>query len=198
MIGFLRGVLSAKQPPSLLLDVGGVGYEVDAPMSTFYQLPDIGSQVMIFTHLIVREDAHALYGFASESERGLFRALIKVNGVGPRMALGILSGLSAEEFSRCIQQGDTASLQRLPGIGKKTAERLIIEMRDRLPQQNDAALPLASGASVDPLAEAAEALEALGFKPAEAGRLLKKVADEADSVEELIRLALKRVGGGDR
>lgn len=193
MIGFLRGVLSAKQPPSLLLDVGGVGYEVDAPMSTFYQLPDIGSQVMIFTHLIVREDAHALYGFASESERGLFRALIKVNGVGPRMALGILSGLSAEEFSRCIQQGDTASLQRLPGIGKKTAERLIIEMRDRLPESEAAALP-AAGSNQDPVREATEALLALGYKPLEAGKLLKQVESEAKTVEDLIRLALKAAG----
>lgn len=193
MIGFLRGVLSAKQPPSLLLDVGGVGYEVSAPMSTFYQLPDVGTQVMIFTHLIVREDAHALYGFASEAERGLFRALIKVNGVGPRMALGILSGLSAEEFSRCIQQGDAASLQRLPGIGKKTAERLIIEMRDRLPDSGTAALPAADIAQ-DPVREATEALLALGYKPQEAGKLLKQIESGAETVEDLIRLALKAAG----
>ncbi len=193
MIGFLRGVLSVKQPPSLLLDVGGVGYEVSAPMSTFYQLPDVGTQVMIFTHLIVREDAHALYGFASEAERGLFRALIKVNGVGPRMALGILSGLSAEEFSRCIQQGDAPSLQRLPGIGKKTAERLIIEMRDRLPDSGTAALPAADIAQ-DPVREATEALLALGYKPQEAGKLLKQVESRAETVEDLIRLALKAAG----
>ncbi len=193
MIGFLRGVLSAKQPPSLLLDVGGVGYEVSAPMSTFYQLPDVGTQVMIFTHLIVREDAHALYGFASEAERGLFRALIKVNGVGPRMALGILSGLSAEEFSRCIQQGDAPSLQRLPGIGKKTAERLIIEMRDRLPDSGTAALPAADIAQ-DPVREATEALLALGYKPQEAGKLLKQIESGAETVEDLIRLALKAAG----
>ncbi len=193
MIGFLRGVLSAKQPPSLLLDVGGVGYEVSAPMSTFYQLPDVGTQVMIFTHLIVREDAHALYGFASEAERGLFRALIKVNGVGPRMALGILSGLSAEEFSRCIQQGDAPSLQRLPGIGKKTAERLIIEMRDRLPDSGTAALPAADIVQ-DPVREATEALLALGYKPQEAGKLLKQIESGAETVEDLIRLALKAAG----
>ncbi len=192
MIGFLRGRLAAKQPPSLLLDVGGVGYEVDAPMSTFYRLPETGGEVTLYTHLVVREDAHILFGFATEAERALFRALIRVNGVGARMALAILSGLSCEEFHRCIEFGDAATLQRLPGIGKKTAERLIVEMRDRLPQAGDAA-PAVSGAS-DPLAEAAEALVALGFKPAEAGRLLKQVRAEADSVEDLIRLALKRAG----
>jgi len=192
VIGFLRGRLAAKQPPSLLLDVGGVGYEVDAPMSTFYRLPETGGEVTLYTHLVVREDAHILFGFATEAERALFRALIRVNGVGARMALAILSGLSCEEFHRCIEFGDAATLQRLPGIGKKTAERLIVEMRDRLPQAGDAA-PAVSGAS-DPLAEAAEALVALGFKPAEAGRLLKQVRAEADSVEDLIRLALKRAG----
>lgn len=194
MIGFLRGTLAYKHPPSLLVDVGGVGYEVDAPMSTFYQLPETGSEVTLYTHLVVREDAHTLFGFATEAERSLFRALIRVNGVGAKMALAILSGLSCEDFHRCIEFGDTATLQRLPGIGKKTAERLIIEMRDRLPE---AAVPvaIAPGAPADPLGEAVEALVALGFKPAEAGRLLKQVQDEADSVEELIRLALKRVGG---
>ncbi len=192
MIGFLRGRLAAKQPPSLLLDVGGVGYEVDAPMSTFYRLPETGGEVILYTHLVVREDAHILFGFATEAERALFRALIRVNGVGARMALAILSGLSCEEFHRCIEFGDAATLQRLPGIGKKTAERLIVEMRDRLPQAGDAA-PAIAGAS-DPLAEAAEALVALGFKPAEAGRLLKQVEGRADSVEDLIRLALKRAG----
>ncbi len=193
MIGFLRGRLAAKQPPSLLLDVGGVGYEVDAPLSTFYRLPETGGEVTLYTHLVVREDAHILFGFATEAERALFRALIRVNGVGARMALAILSGLSCEEFHRCIEFGDAATLQRLPGIGKKTAERLIVEMRDRLPQAGDAAAPAVSGAS-DPLAEAAEALVALGFKPAEAGRLLKQVEGRADSVEDLIRLALKRAG----
>jgi len=194
MIGFLRGRLAAKQPPSLLLDVGGVGYEVDAPMSTFYRLPETGGEVTLYTHLVVREDAHILFGFATEAERTLFRALIRVNGVGARMALAILSGLSCEEFHRCIEFGDAATLQRLPGIGKKTAERLIVEMRDRLPRAGEATVPVVPGAS-DPLAEAAEALVALGFKPAEAGRLLKRVQAEADSVEDLIRLALKRVGG---
>ncbi len=193
MIGFLRGRLAAKQPPSLLLDVGGVGYEVDAPMSTFYRLPETGGEVTLYTHLVVREDAHILFGFATEAERALFRALIRVNGVGARMALAILSGLSCEEFHRCIEFGDAATLQRLPGIGKKTAERLIVEMRDRLPRAGEAAVPLVSGAS-DPLSEAAEALVALGFKPAEAGRLLKRVEAKADSVEDLIRLALKQAG----
>ena len=132
MIGFLRGVLSAKHPPSLLLDVGGVGYEVEAPMSTFYTLPDVGQPVELFTHLLVREDAHVLFGFATGDERQLFRDLLKVSGIGARMALAILSGSSVEGFARCVQAGDVASLTRIPGIGRKTAERLIVEMRDRL------------------------------------------------------------------
>ncbi|GAB4354131.1 MAG: Holliday junction branch migration protein RuvA [Methylohalobius crimeensis] len=193
MIGFLRGTLAAKQPPSLLIDVNGVGYEVDAPMSTFYQLPETGGEVTLFTHLAVREDAHVLFGFATESERVLFRSLIRVNGVGARLALAILSGLSTDEFQRCVSQGDALSLQRLPGIGKKTAERLIVELRDRLPQSTSAAaLPM--GAAADPAREAFDALTALGYKPQEAQRLLKRVADRADSVEELIRLALQSAG----
>jgi len=193
VIGFLRGTLASKHPPSLLLDVGGVGYEVDAPMSTFYQLPETGSEVMIYTHLLVREDAHVLFGFATESERALFRSLIRVSGIGARLALAILSGLSPDDFQRCIQQGDTVSLQRLPGIGKKTAERLIIEMRDRLPKASDTALSL--GGASDPLGEAGQALIALGYKPQEAEGLLKRVNGEAESVEELIRLALRQAGG---
>ena len=132
MIGFLRGKLAAKHPPALLLDVNGVGYEVEAPMSTFYGLPGVGSDVSLFTHLVVREDAHVLFGFGTERERALFRELIKVSGVGPRIALGILSGASVDEFHRCVEAQDTAALTRIPGIGRKTAERLIVEMRDRL------------------------------------------------------------------
>ncbi len=192
MIGFLRGTLAAKQPPSLLVDVGGVGYEVDAPMSTFYRLPETGSQVMLYTHLVVREDAHVLFGFATEAERALFRALIRVNGVGARLALAILSGLSTEDFQRCVEQGDALSLQRLPGIGKKTAERLIIELRDRLPESFRPVL--AVGGTADPVREAAEALIALGYKPQEAQRLLEQVSGQATAVEELIRLALKVAG----
>ncbi|HEB77828.1 MAG TPA: Holliday junction branch migration protein RuvA [Methylothermaceae bacterium] len=193
MIGFLRGVLTHKHPPSLLLDVGGVGYEVDAPMSTFYQLPDTGSEVMLHTHLVIREDAHVLFGFATESERTLFRALIRITGIGPRLGLAILSGLSPDEFQRCIQQGDVTALQRLPGIGKKTAERLIIEMRDRPPDTSSG--EVVTEGSADPLREASEALIALGYKPQEAERLLHQVKEQAAGVEELIRLALKQAGG---
>ena len=132
MIGRLRGVLAEKQPPLLLLDIQGVGYEVSAPMSTFYQLPAAGETVTLLTHLVVREDAHLLFGFATENERAMFRSLIKVNGVGAKLALTLLSGISASDFARCIRDNDTATLVRLPGVGKKTAERLVVEMRDRL------------------------------------------------------------------
>ena len=130
MIGRLHGEIVYKHPPRLMLDVGGVGYEIEAPMSTFYALPETGAKVTLLTHLAVREDAHVLYGFAREAERELFRALLKISGVGAKMALAILSGMTADEFARCVQSADTAALTRLPGIGKKTAERLIVEMRD--------------------------------------------------------------------
>jgi Holliday junction DNA helicase RuvA len=191
MIGFLRGTLAVKQPPRLVVEVGGVGYEADAPMSTFYRLPQVGSQVTLYTHLLVREDAHALFGFATEAERALFRTLIRVSGIGARLALAILSGLSTEEFERCVQQGDVLRLQRLPGIGKKTAERLIVELRDRLPES------VCPGGldELDAAREAQEALIALGYKPQEAQRLLEQVRDKATAVEDLIRLALKAAGG---
>ena len=140
MIGFLRGKLVHKAPPFLVLDVQGVGYEVEAPMTTFYDLPAINEEIKLHTHLVVREDAHILFGFSTEADRTLFRTLIKVNGVGPKLALTILSGQSAEEFHRCIQDNDTQTLVRLPGVGKKTAERLVIEMRDRLPDLGDSAM----------------------------------------------------------
>jgi Holliday junction DNA helicase RuvA len=194
VIGFLRGLLAAKQPPSLLLDVKGVGYEVDAPMSTFYKLPELGEEVMLYTHLAVREDAHSLYGFISEAERALFRTLIKVNGVGAKLALAILSGLSVEEFHRCVELQDASRLVRLPGVGKKTAERLLIELRDRLPDLPTVALP-GAGKRVAPAATPAEdavsALIALGFKPNEANALVKAVPAEGKSSEEIIRLALQ-------
>lgn len=191
MIGFLKGVLLAKHPPSLLLDVGGVGYEVEAPMSTFYALPDVGSRAELYTHLVVREDAHTLFGFASQAERQLFRDLLRVSGIGARMALAILSGSSVEAFARCIQAGDVASLTRIPGIGKKTAERLVVEMRDRLERS-----PLPTGAAGMPGAasasdEAQDALVALGYKPAEAQRLIRSVSAEGKSTEEVIRAALQ-------
>jgi Holliday junction DNA helicase RuvA len=197
MIGRLRGTLALKQPPLLLLDVGGVGYEVEAPMSTFYQLPALGEQVVLHTHLVVREDAHLLFGFASESERRLFRALIKVNGVGAKLALTILSGISAGEFARCVQENDTAALVRLPGVGKKTAERLIVEMRDRLADWEGAAvLPgtapaQAAAPASDHTRDAVSALISLGYKPPEASRLVSKVESEGLSSEEIIRAALK-------
>jgi len=198
MIGRLSGILLEKQPPHLLLDVNGVGYELDAPMSTFYQLPSTGEKVSLFTHLVVREDAWLLCGFASLAERRMFRDLIKVNGVGAKLALAILSGINADEFARCIQEGDSSSLVRLPGVGKKTAERLIIEMRDRLKDWESDGMPISSTAdsAVDranaPGRDAVSALVALGYKPQEASRMVSIVSsDELVSSEELIRAALK-------
>ncbi len=200
MIGFLRGILIAKKAPSLLLDVRGVGYEIDAPMSTFFKLPAVGEEVMLHTHLAVREDAHTLYGFLTQSERALFRSLIKVTGVGAKLALGVLSGISAEEFHRCVQMNDTAMLVRLPGIGKKTAERLIIEMRDRLPEADGLALAIVTGGSTvpttpaSPIPDAVSALIALGFKPPEAQAMVRAIPAEGKSSEDLIRLALQGAG----
>lgn len=194
MIGFLRGVVVAKKPPSLLLDVRGVGYEIDAPMSTFYKLPDIGEEVTLYTHLAIREDAHNLFGFVSETERALFRSLIRVSGVGAKLALAILSGLSAEEFHRCVEAQDAARLVRLPGVGKKTAERLIIEMRDRLPELPTVHLPGAGvlpSPAASPVDDAVSALIALGFKPQDANSLVRKVSVDGKSSEEIIRSALQ-------
>lgn len=194
MIGFLRGLLVAKKPPALLIDVHGVGYEVEAPMSTFYGLPELGGEVTLHTHLAIREDAHNLFGFISESERALFRTLIKVNGVGAKLALGILSGLSAEEFHRCIEHQDTARLVRLPGVGKKTAERLMIELRDRLPDFATVALPGATTLfmpAASPVDDATAALIALGFRPQDAAGLVRKIAADGKTSEEIIRLALQ-------
>ncbi|NGP54770.1 Holliday junction branch migration protein RuvA [Thioalkalivibrio sp. XN8] len=192
MIGFLNGVLVAKQPPQLLVEVGGVGYEVEAPMSTFYQLPEAGAPVRLLTHLLVREDAHVLYGFATEEERQLFRNLIKVGGIGARIALAILSGISVEAFARCVQAEDAASLTKIPGVGRKTAERLIVEMRDRLRQTGAGVAQsiIGSGAG-SPADEAFGALVALGYRPAEAQRLLKLVEDKAATTEAMIRAALQ-------
>lgn len=203
MIGRLRGTLAAKQPPMLLIDVGGVGYEVDAPMSTFYQLPEVGEPVTLLTHMVVREDAQLLYGFATEQERQLFRALIKVNSVGAKLALTILSGISADEFAAAVHASDSDALVRLPGIGKKTAERLIVEMRDRLADWQPVATLVGSatpliqgGAVVDGRADAVSALISLGYKPQEASRLVGVVeaaagAEAQMDSEALIRAALK-------
>lgn len=190
MIGSLYGIIVAKTPPHLMLEVGGVGYELEAPMSTFYALPAVGTTVRLLTHLVVREDAHVLYGFSSAEERRLFRNLLKVSGVGPRIALAILSGTSAEGFAACVLANDPSTLTRIPGVGRKTAERLIIEMRDRL--DGDAATSFIDAAhpSSGPQGEALAALVALGYKPAEATRLLK-AAGEATTTEELIRRALQ-------
>jgi len=197
MIGFLRGILVHKAPPFLVMDVQGVGYEVEAPMTTFYDLPAINEEIKLHTHLVVREDAHILFGFSAEAERTLFRTLIKVNGVGPKLALTILSGQSAEEFHRCIQDNDTQALVRLPGVGKKTAERLVIEMRDRLPDLADSAATSTSktGAATpapgNPKQEAVSALCSLGYKPLDAGKMVQNISTEGKSCEDIIRLALQ-------
>jgi Holliday junction DNA helicase RuvA len=194
MIGFLKGRLAAKVPPMLLVDVNGVGYELEAPMSTFYGLPAAGEAVALFTHLVVREDAHVLFGFGTESERRLFRSLLKISGVGPKIALGILSGSSVEEFLRIVEAEDVAMLTRTPGIGRKTAERVIIEMRDsvqKLSAPAAAGSPLTPAAAQTPQSEAYGALIALGYKPPEATRLLKNADEPGLSTTEIIRRALK-------
>ncbi len=189
MIGRLSGKLLEKQPPQVLVDVNGVGYEVEAPMSTFYKLPNIGELVSLFTHLVVREDAQILYAFATREERVLFRELIKVSGVGPKIALAVLSGISAADFALAVGASDVAQLTRLPGIGKKTAERLIVEMRDRVAGQ----LPGAPGAEfgVGAEQEAYAAMLALGYRPAESQKLLHAVAKPGLTREQLIRAALQ-------
>lgn len=198
MIGRMRGIILEKHPPHLLLDVHGVGYELEAPMTTFYKLPEAGAEVSIFTHLAIREDAHLLFGFASEDERRMFRALIKVNGVGARMALTILSGIESADFAACIQRGDSERLVKLPGVGKKTAERLIVEMRDRIRDwdispatANRDSMPSPDKLENTPVYEAESALIALGYKPQEASRFVNAVAKEGMNSESIIREALK-------
>jgi holliday junction DNA helicase RuvA len=196
MIGRLRGVLVEKQAPALLLDIAGVGYNVQASMNTFYKLPPVGAEVLLHTHFIVREDAQQLYGFLELSERALFRALIKVNGIGPRTALSILSSIEADAFAQCVANQDTSGLSRLPGIGKKTAERLIIEMRDPLAKWQDTQLLQnnASSGAVSPTQDAISGLIALGYKPQEASRLVSQLSapEDIDSAE-LIRQVLKNM-----
>jgi Holliday junction DNA helicase RuvA len=197
MIGSVRGRIASKTPPQLMVDVGGLGYELEAPMSTFFHLPAVGQEVSLLTHLVVREDAHVLYAFATEGERRLFRSLIKVSGVGPKIALALLSGISVEAFSRCVVNEDITALTKVPGIGRKTAERLVIEMRDRL--GDPAGSPDGVGAgggvpvpvSANPESEAYAALVSLGYRPAEATRLLKAIGPGTHSTEELIRRALQ-------
>ena len=195
MIGLLRGKILDKQPPQLLLDVNGVGYEVDAPMTTFYDLPDVGAEVMLFTHLAVREDAHTLYGFAKRTDRDLFRNLLKVNGVGARLALTILSGMETRVFITCVQAGDAGALVKLPGIGKKTAERLIIELRDRLklPAEAVTSTATAPAPAASPVEDAVSALVGLGYKPQDASRMVRSLETANLSSEEIIRSALQAV-----
>jgi Holliday junction DNA helicase RuvA len=199
MIGFLRGKLLQKHPPALLVDVGGVGYELEAPMSTFYSLPAIGAEVKLHTHLVVREDAQLLYGFATEAERRLFRDLLRVSGVGPKIGLALLSGMSVEAFLLCVEAQDVESLVRVPGIGRKTAERLLIEMRDRIRALGEgAAMPGVVGAALGAggaMAEAFAAMVALGYRPAEVTRLLKSVQTDGAATEDIIREALKLAAG---
>jgi Holliday junction DNA helicase RuvA len=192
MIGFLKGRLAVKQPPTLMVDVNGVGYEMEAPMSTFYGLPATGEPVALFTHLVVREDAHILYAFGTDGERRLFRGLLKISGVGPKIALGILSGASVEDFLRIVEAEDIAMLTRIPGIGRKTAERVIIEMRDSVKKLSMPAAGAAGAATLaTPQSEAFSALIALGYKPPEVVRLLKSVDEPDLATTEIIRRALK-------
>lgn len=193
MIGRLRGTLVHKQPPWLVLDVNGVGYELEAPMSTFYELPAPGAEVMLFTHYAQREDSVFLFGFLSEAERRLFRDVQRVSGIGARIALAILSGATVEEFARLVQAGDTASLQRIPGIGKKTAERIVVELRDRAAALADGtgAPAMAGAVTADPLSEATVALQQLGYRPAEAQKMARAAAADGDAPETIIRKALQ-------
>jgi len=199
MIGRLRGTLVSKQPPWLLLDVGGVGYELEAPMSTIYDLPGIGREVTLLTHYAVKEDSAALYGFLHESERALFRNLQKVSGIGAKIALAVLSGVSTDHFARLVQAGDVVALTKIPGIGKKTAERIVVELRDRvdgLATRLPGTAGPSGGAPLDPAGEATVALQQLGYKPAEVTRMVQKVAAEGDSAETIIRKALRAALGG--
>jgi len=196
MIGRLRGTLLHKAPPWLVLDVNGVGYELEAPMSTFYDLPETGREVSLFTHYAQKEDSVSLYGFLREAERRLFRDVQKVTGIGAKIALAVLSGSSVDEFARLVQAGDVTALTKIPGIGKKTAERMIVELRDRadLGAGLEGVLAGRGGGSVvpaDPLSEAVVALQSLGYKPVEASRMAEKVRAEGDSSEAIIRKALQ-------
>ncbi|KRE84719.1 ATP-dependent DNA helicase RuvA [Rhodanobacter sp. Soil772] len=197
MIGRLRGILISKQPPSLLVEVGGVGYEVEAPMSTIYDLPGLGKEVTLLIHHAVKEDSITLYGFLHESERTLFRNLLKVSGIGAKIALAVLSGVSTDHFARLVHAGDVVALTKVPGIGKKTAERIVVELRDRLDGLSGmpgAALH-AAGAPLDAAGEATVALQQLGYKPVEVSRLVQKVAAEGDDAEAIIRKALRAALG---
>ena len=192
MIARLKGILIHKQPPWLVLDVHGVGYELEVPMSTFYDLPDVGHEVSLHTHYAQKEDSVALYGFLSEAERRLFRDVQKVSGIGAKIALAVLSGVSVADFARLIQTADVTALTRIPGIGKKTAERMVLELRERAADLGGgASVPVLAASAMDALGEATIALQQLGYKPAEAERMAKKAAADGDSAEYIIRKALQ-------
>ena len=191
MIGRLRGILAYKSPPWLVIDVGGVGYELEAPMSTHYDLPDVGREVLLFTHYAQKEDSVALYGFLREGERRLFRDVQKVSGVGAKIALAVLSGASVDEFARMVQAGDIAALTRIPGIGKKTAERMVVELRDRAADLIGTGVGGISALPADPQSEATIALQQLGYKPAEATRMARDATAPGDDAATIIRKALQ-------
>ena len=191
MIGRLKGILIHKAPPWIVVDVHGVGYELEAPMSTFYDLPDVGREVFLFVHHAQKEDSVSLYGFLREAERRLFRDVQKVSGIGARIALAVLSGVTVDDFARLVQTGDVAALTRIPGIGKKTAERMVVELRDRAADLGGGPLSGAAGLPGDPLSEAVIALQALGYKPAEADRMARKAAADGDDAASIIRKALQ-------
>ena len=187
MIGRLRGIILEKQPPNLLVDVNGIGYELEAPMTTFYNLPAIGEEIQLYTHLAIRDDAHLLFGFATEDERYLFRTLIKVNGAGAKMALTILSGIESSEFAACIQQGDSERLVKLPGVGKKTAERMALELKEKVVKIMPTELTGPAGVREDVLS----ALLNLGYKRPHAEAALAQLGDDVSEFEELLRRSLR-------
>ena len=191
MIGRLRGTVVLKQPPWLVVDVNGVGYELEAPMSTFYDLPELGREVSLFTHYAQKEDSVSLYGFLREAERRLFRDVQKVSGIGAKIALAVLSGVSVDEFARLVQAGDITALTRIPGIGKKTAERMVVELRDRAADLAGVGATLSTGAALDPQSEATIALQQLGYKPAEAARMAREATGSGDDAATIIRKALQ-------
>ncbi|MEO5622839.1 MAG: Holliday junction branch migration protein RuvA [Dokdonella sp.] len=192
MIGRLKGILVAKQPPWIVVDVGGVGYELEAPMSTFFDLPELGREVNLCTHYAAKEDTVVLYAFLRDAERSLFRTLQKVSGVGARISLAVLSAVSVDDFARLVQTGDLAALTRIPGVGKKTAERMVIELRDRVDGLSSGLPGMSRGAVAhDPVSEATVALQTLGYKPAEIARLVRDATAPGDSAEDIIRKALK-------
>lgn len=195
MIGRLTGTLLVKEPPALLVDVGGIGYELEAPMTTFYDLPPLGEKVTLHTHMVVREDAQLLYAFSKLSQRQLFRDLLRVNGVGPRMALAVLSGMSDQEFTDCVFHEDVARLTKVPGVGKKTAERLIIEMRDKVELLKERSTSIPTGSTPEamqnPVSEAVSALVSLGYKSQEASKLVRSIDTKDLTTEEIIREALR-------